>query len=340
MKGMKCCRDARSGKTHRGGYVWPGARALIVALAASMVLIASDAYSQMRAESASVPAGGAPLLDAKLFVEDLLVSKGHKRTHIRSLMLDPRLTIDNEFIIKNLFHSAPRPSAKQPEYMEVDPKLIKRGPQFVQEHTSAFALAEQRFGVSPEIITAILIIETKLGHYPMKYDVFRAYASLCTALDAEYLDSVLKSHQDGSSSIPAPDEEVYEKARKKGAWAVNELSCLIELAAQVGIDPMTIRGSFAGALGPAQFIPSSFIKYGVDGNGDGRRNPFDMDDAIASIGNYLKLSGWKEDAPLEKKRQAVWAYNHYMIYVNTVMMVYDMLKSLKDRESLPEAAQR
>jgi membrane-bound lytic murein transglycosylase B len=334
MKGMKSC-GLRSGKTRRGGCVKTGIGVWITMLAATMVLIASAGHSQTRA--ASTPAG-APLLDAKLFVEDLLVSKGHKRTHIRSLMLDPRLSIDDGFIIKNLFHSAPRPSAKQPEYMEVDPRLIKQGPQFVQDHKAAFALAEQRFGASPEIITSILIIETKLGRYPMKYDVFRAYASLCTALDAEYLDSVLESRQDGS--IPAPGEEVYAKARKKGSWAINELSCLIELAAQVGIDPMTIRGSFAGALGPAQFIPSSFIKYGVDGNGDGRRNPFDMDDAIASIGNYLKLSGWKEDAPLEKKRQAVWAYNHYTIYVNTVMMVYDRLKSLKDRDALPEVSRK
>ena len=333
---MKSC-GLRSGKTRRGGCVKTGIGVWITMLAATMVLIASAGHSQTRAASTPAPAG-APLLDAKLFVEDLLVSKGHKRTHIRSLMLDPRLSIDDGFIIKNLFHSAPRPSAKQPEYMEVDPRLIKQGPQFVQDHKAAFALAEQRFGASPEIITSILIIETKLGRYPMKYDVFRAYASLCTALDAEYLDSVLESRQDGS--IPAPGEEVYAKARKKGSWAINELSCLIELAAQVGIDPMTIRGSFAGALGPAQFIPSSFIKYGVDGNGDGRRNPFDMDDAIASIGNYLKLSGWKEDAPLEKKRQAVWAYNHYTIYVNTVMMVYDRLKSLKDRDALPEVSRK
>ncbi len=335
MKGMKCRGDLRSGKARRGGCVKTGIGAWITVFAAAMVLIAPAAHSQTRAVSTPATAG-APLLDAKLFVEDLLVSKGHKRTHIRSLMLDPRLTIDDGFIIRNLFHSAPSPSAKQPEYMEVDPKLIKGGPQFVQEHKAAFALAEQRFGASPEIVTAILIIETKLGQYPMKYDVFRAYASLCTALDAEHLDSVLESRQDGS--IPVTDEEVYARARKKGSWAVNELSCLIELAAQVGIDPMTVRGSFAGALGPAQFIPSSFIKYGVDGNGDGRRNPFDMDDAIASIGNYLKLSGWKEDAPLAKKRQAVWAYNHYTIYVNTVMMVYDRLKSLKDREALPEVS--
>lgn len=269
--------------------------------------------------------------DAKLFVEDLLVSKGHRRTHIRGLMNDPRVSIDDEFIVKNLFHSAPTPSAKRPEYMEVDPKLIRQGPQFVQEHESAFALAQERFGTSPEIVTAILIIETKLGHYPMKYDVFRAYTSLSTALDTEYLDSVLSARQ--KDWTPAETEEVYAAARKKGGWAVNELSCLIELSDQVGVDPMTIRGSFAGALGPAQFIPSSFIKYGIDGNGDGKRNPFDMDDAIPSIGNYLKLSGWKEDAPLEKKRQAVWSYNHYKIYVNTVMMVYDKLKLQKDRGS-------
>ena len=288
------------------------------------ILLFSAAHSHSSEEPPHAPVHAAPLLDAKLFVEDMLVSRGHKRTHIRALMNDPRIVIDNEFIIKNLFHSAPKPSAKRPEYMEVDPELIKKAPQFIQEHRAAFSTAQKTFGTSPEIITAILIVETKLGRYPQKYDVFRAYASLCTALDTEYLDSVLKSLGDGYAS--AGMEEVYATARKKGNWAVNELSCLIELADKVGIDPIVIRGSFAGALGPAQFIPSSFIKYGADGNGDGRRDPFDMDDAIASIGNYLKQAGWKEDAPLERKRQAVWAYNHYTIYVNTVMMVYDRLR--------------
>ena len=96
------------------------------------------------------------------------------------------------------------------------------------------------------------------------------------------------------------------------------------------MDPLNIMGSFAGALGPAQFIPSTFRDYGVDGDGDGIVNPFKMEDATATMGNYLKSSGWSEDASTEKKRNAVWHYNRSRVYVNTVMMLYEELG--KDEE--------
>jgi membrane-bound lytic murein transglycosylase B len=87
------------------------------------------------------------------------------------------------------------------------------------------------------------------------------------------------------------------------------------------------HGSFSGALGPAQFIPSTFQTYGIDGDADGRRDPLNMMDANWSMGNYLKKSGWSETASLEQKRKAVWHYNRSTVYVNTIMMLYDELRT-------------
>jgi membrane-bound lytic murein transglycosylase B len=91
------------------------------------------------------------------------------------------------------------------------------------------------------------------------------------------------------------------------------------------MDPFEIKGSYAGAIGPAQFIPSSFLKFGIDGDFDGVRDPFNMTDAMASIANYLKLAGWDEEAGEERLRKAIWHYNHSQVYVNTVMMLYQEL---------------
>jgi membrane-bound lytic murein transglycosylase B len=259
--------------------------------------------------------------DLRLFVEDMLVSKGHKREKVRPLVNDSRWSLSSGIIVSNLFHAAPAPSAKNPKVMDVNPKYIPLGIDFIEEHQAAYDAAWERYKVSPELITAILIIETNLGKYPTKYNVFRVYASLTTALDVEYLDAMLKEKGEKYALTDA----IVTSARKKGNWGLGELSALIQLSEKLGIDPVGIYGSFAGALGPAQFIPTSFVRFGVDGNNDGRIDPFDMDDCIASIANYMKLAGWKEDAKLEKKRQAIWTYNHHDVYVNTVMMLYEKL---------------
>ena len=288
---------------------------------------------------AAAPAGQPPASagrpDPKMFVEDMLVGKGLGREKIHALVSDPRVEISPGIITSNLFYSAPKASAKNPKVMDVSPAYIGKGVAFIAEHANAFNGARERYKVSPEVITAILVIETNLGKYPMKYNVFRVYASLTSALDTEYLDALLKARGDKYVLTG----EVLASARKKGAWGLGELVALIQLSDKLGIDPIGIQGSFAGALGPAQFIPTSFVKFGADGNGDGRVDPFDMDDCIASVANYLKLGGWKEDAKLEVRRRAIWNYNHHEVYVNTVMMLYDQLVAAGREPGVPDEGQ-
>jgi len=121
------------------------------------------------------------------------------------------------------------------------------------------------------------------------------------------------------------DPDTALSAVKRGEWALTELGALMDLARAIDMDPCEIRGSYAGAVGPAQFIPSSFQSLGVDGDSDGIRDPFNMVDAMASIANYLKRAGWKNGAGQETLRQAIWHYNHSQAYVNTVMMLYEEL---------------
>ncbi|HNY64702.1 MAG TPA: lytic murein transglycosylase [Deltaproteobacteria bacterium] len=324
------------------------ARSLLLAIIPGLFLFTSCSHvntvPQAQPPAApAAPAESSPALqpqaqesgsDLRLFVEDMLVSKGHKREKVRKLVTDERWTPSTGIIVSNLFHAAPAPSAKNPKVMDVSPKYIPLGIDFIRDHQAAYDLAWERYKVSPEVITAILIIETNLGKYPMKYNVFRVYASLTTALDVEYLEAVLKE----KGEKYALTDEVATSARKKGNWGLGELSALITLSEKLGIDPVGIYGSFAGALGPAQFIPTSFVRYGVDGNNDGKVDPFDMDDCIASIANYLKLAGWKEDAKPEVKRRAIWTYNHHDVYVNTVLMLYEKLMAAsEDIEGLIEA---
>ena len=260
---------------------------------------------------------------SRQFIEERLVDKGVDKSQAKHLINDSRVSAKPDIIIKNLFHSIPQGTEKQLEVMSIDPGSIKKGKIFIRQNKDSLSSVEQRFGTSPQIITAILIAESKLGKYPMRYNVVTAYINLASLLDPDYLNKIQKKYADEYPQLN--DEDTISRAQRKAQWALDELYHLVYLANELKIDPLNIMGSFAGAIGPAQFIPSTFRTYGIDGDEDGIRNPFKMADAKASIGYYLKSSGWSEDASVETKRDAIWQYNHSRVYVNTIMLLYDEL---------------
>lgn len=256
-------------------------------------------------------------------VQELLIAEGLGPSQAQSIMQDPRISICSDIVIKNLFFSSAKGTADKPDVMEVDQRQIKEGRVFIKEHADVLSVVENRFGASPRIITAILIIESRLGAHPMPYNVVNAYVNLAFVLDPDYWKELQDLYARTYPQLY--DEATLTRAKRKAKWAVSELCYLVYIANHLGIDPLTITGSFAGALGPAQFIPSSFWIFGIDGDSDGMASPFNLTDAILSMGSYLKKYGWREDASLEQKRKAIWYYNRSDVYVNTVMMLYEKL---------------
>ncbi len=269
------------------------------------------------------PSSAWPLSDSsKKFIEDMLVAEGVERLQAHNITNDSRLSVSADLVIKNLFCSSPRGTA-QKTYIEITPRQIEQGRTFMKAHAASLSAVKTRFGTSPQIVTAILLIESRLGTYPMTFNAVNAYASLALLLKPDYLKELQTLYTEKYPQLN--DEATLARVRRKANWAVYELSYLIQLANYLKIDPLTISGSFAGALGPAQFLPSSFWLFGIDGEGDGIVSPFNLQDAMFSSGHYLQIFGWAEDAAVEQKRRAVWYYNHSQVYVNTVMMIYDKL---------------
>jgi len=292
---------------------------IITIFVTTLALMSSCAHKGPAVEPAGQPTVQIPpspeLINddhARGFVEELLVGKGLDRTRAHALITDPRMAFDEKFILKNLDFCHPKGSAKHPERMEYDKKYVIKGKAFIEENR-----------VSPQIITAILIIETRLGTYPQKYNAFQVYANISLISDPDII-KLLKDKNSGTEAF-LQDEEGVKKTFARGRWAGEELFNLIMLADEIKMDPLEIKGSVAGALGPAQFIPTTFRKWGVDGVGDGEKNPFRMPDAIASIANLLKISGWRENGDEKKNRNAIWLYNHSDVYVNTIMKLYEEL---------------
>lgn len=174
-------------------------------------------------------------------------------------------------------------------------KSIEQGREVLARHNAYFKDAERVYGVDREVIAAILRVETNFGSVTGIYPVLNSLTTLV----------------------------VVENRRSE--WAQSQVIKFLKICRDQEKDPFSIRGSWAGAFGISQFIPSSYLRYAVDGDGDGVVDLFNWSDAIASIANYLKVHGWEKDKP-DRKRQAVFSYNHCDNYVNAVLAYAGALK--------------
>ncbi len=146
---------------------------------------------------------------------------------------------------------------------------IDGGVQFWRDNRSALKAAEQQYGVPAEIIVAIIGVETKYGAHTGKYRVIDALSTLGFA-------------------YPSRSE-----------FFLKELENFLILARQEHIDPLQPMGSYAGAMGLPQFMPSSFLAYAKDFDRDGQRDIWrNSADAIASIANYFAANHWQRGAPI------------------------------------------
>jgi membrane-bound lytic murein transglycosylase B len=146
---------------------------------------------------------------------------------------------------------------------------ISEGAQFMLEHRARLEKAHKDTGVAPEYVVAIIGVETFYGRITGKYRVLDALSTL--AFDYP------------------PRAEFFK----------SELAQFIQLSREESVDPLTALGSYAGAMGAPQFMPSSYRRYAVDGSDDKQRNLFaDWDDIIASVANYFKAFGWQKDGPV------------------------------------------
>jgi len=157
----------------------------------------------------------------------------------------------------------------------IDPVRIAAGVRFWQQHREALARAEQEYGVPAETIVGIIGVETIYGQQMGTFRVIDALATL---------------------SFDHPTH--HPRAAERTAYFRGELEQLLVLAHQAGSSPLEPLGSFAGAMGLPQFMPTSWVRWAVDFDGDGRidlrRSPVD---AIGSVASYFKGYGWQTGMP-------------------------------------------
>jgi len=203
------------------------------------------------------------------------------------------------------------------------PEAIQKAKKYIQEHLSELNAAEKSCGVNKEVITAIMLVETRLGTYLGNSSILNTLSSLAAMKDSGLREVVWNSMQ----ADRRPERTAFEeKANVKSAWAYQELKAFLKYTNREKLDPTVIHGSYAGAMGISQFMPSNILAYGRDGNQDGKIDLFNSSDAIMSIANYLKNFGWKPGISYEAAFDVVYRYNHSKVYVSTILKIADQLK--------------
>jgi len=167
-----------------------------------------------------------------------------------------------------------RPVVSPPKYYEFAPRFldsarVDAGAEFWRAHVDALERAQRRFGVPPEIVVAILGVETYYGRNTGSYRVLDALVTLA-----------------------------FDYPRRADFFR-GELEQFLLLAREQGISPLAPKGSYAGAIGMPQFMPGSIRAYALDFDDDGRIDlANDADDAVGSVAHYLARHGWREDQPI------------------------------------------
>ena len=216
---------------------------------------------------------------------------------------------------------------KQVEYKAtydrfLGPASVRKAQSFLDENRVWIKEVEKQFKVEAEVITAIFLIESDLGRYPGRYLLLEVFISLASCDQEKYL---LKVFKDLKPSYPELDYEwLRRRAQKKSAWGFSQLVALLKLADRLDVE--SVKGSWAGAFGICQFIPSSCLNFAVDGSGDGKIDLYDFQDAAASVANYLKVHGWQLGLKVKQQEKVVWSYNHSRLYCQTVVALAGRLK--------------
>ena len=201
--------------------------------------------------------------DFAAFIDDMVRKHQFDRRHLQRLFaqVQPRPAI---------VRAMSAPSTAQPWHRfrarYIDDVRIAGGVRFWQQHASVVNRASLEFGVPPEIIVATIGVETLYGRHMGSFKVIEALSML--AFDYP------------------PRAEFFR----------DELEQFLLLARELGVDSASMRGSYAGAIGIPQFLPSSYRKYAVDFDGDGRADLAGAPaDAIGSVANYYRAFGWEPD---------------------------------------------
>ena len=205
----------------------------------------------------------------------------------------------------------------------LSPKSIAKARAYMKTHKGILDRVEKESGVNKTVITAILLVETRLGSYLGKRTVLNTLSTMAALSDDKLRERIW-------DSIPAKRKikrtTFLKKVEKRRRWGYAELKALLQYTDRENLSAEAIKGSYAGAMGIPQFMPSNALNLAKDGNKDGKVDLFTHADAIFSVANFLKYHGWKAGINRQRQHEVLFRYNHSNYYVDTLLKISDILK--------------
>ncbi len=252
-------------------------------------------------------------------LQEKLIADGFDATTIKTLYTDPDVAFETKGVSLFFIHS----EAKLDYDQFTNNWSIKRARKYMQQHQVALQRIETEYGVDKEVITAIILVETGLGQTLGTRSIVNTLSSLAALEEPEVRAELWHSL---SKAEELSRKQFDKKANRKSKWAYRELKAFLQYAFEEEIDPVSVYGSYAGALGIPQFMPTNIVAYARDGDMDGHIDLFNHADAMASIASYLKRFGWKPGITQAQAKKIVHRYNHSDFYVNTILKISVRLK--------------
>ncbi|MEK2688337.1 lytic murein transglycosylase [Bdellovibrio sp. GT3] len=214
---------------------------------------------------------------------------------------------------------------------ELDPKAVRKAASFIKENSEAFKTAQQQFGVPAEVVSSLLWIETRHGEDTGSFHIVSVYLHLIQSRNPENLKiltqmALLKNKSVKKYTRPELVALMKKRVESKSKWAEEQLIALAEVRKKKHLNLTELRGSYAGAFGLPQFIPSSYRDFSASLKPDATPNLSNPADAIMSVANYLKQSGWQAKN-LEAQITALMKYNNSRDYANGILNISDKVST-------------
>jgi peptidoglycan lytic transglycosylase B len=248
-----------------------------------------------------------------------LVADGFDEVWVEELYAQPGVAFETRGL--SLFFTHREASLDYSQFLSKS--SIKKAKNYLNKHMQDLEIIDGKYGVDKEVVVAIMLVETRLGANTGRSPVLNILSTMAALSDLETRDLIWKKIPD----MRKGNREKYLKwSKKKSGWAYKELKAFLTYSKDSSMDPVLIKGSYAGALGIPQFMPSNISKFAKDGDQDGTVDLFTHADAMASIANYLKHYGWKPGLKREKQYKVILRYNYSKYYANTILDVAEELK--------------
>jgi len=201
---------------------------------------------------------------------------------------------------------------------------IEKARHYLEANEETLNQASRAFRVKPEVIVAILLVETQFGKNLGRHMIVERLSRVASVGEPGNLRKNFEKLKREDYGVQW--EDVVKRAHYLEQTFYPEVLATFEIARREKISPFVILGSIAGAFGQPQFLPSSYLKFGVDGNGDGVVTLYDRQDAIFSVAKYLASNGWSDYGTIEEQSKVIWSYNRSEPYIDTILRITEALE--------------